>query len=258
MRDANAEAEHDTTAVAGVVIDAVGGRDAVSGIAASDLVLHDAVAGGADGRADRRRDDQGLSRSDLGPVGDAVDLLDKRREDVEVHAQAVAHAGDILARGHGVGHQIVGKAVRRREVGRRGDRRAGRGRAGVVCGRRTGGNRSRSGAAVDIGQARAVRDQDRVIIARRQNQRPADSQFVPLAVINVVEDHDRVFAGVVVQTELLADPQNIVAGTHRILDGVGACCRGCVRVEGQSRKQGHDHQYGKQHTYDPFLHNCSP
>ena len=247
----------------GAVADTLGADDAVGRVTAGDGMLHDAVAGGADGRGDRRRDDEGVPCSDLVPAGDVVHLLDERGKDREVDAQRVAHAGDGLAVGHGVGHQVVGKRVgaRCRDGGRGVARgggadggRAGDGGAGHIAGGRRGGG----GAGVVHAGAGAVGDQQRVIIACGQIQRSADGQLVPLAVRNVVEDHDRVLAGVVIQAQTLADPQDKVALRHRILDDVGAIVVGCVGSDRQPRKQGHDHQYRKQHTNDPFLHSCSP
>ena len=242
----------------GAVVDALGSGDAVGRVMRGDDVLHDAVAGGADGRGNRGRDDEGVPCSDLGPVGDVVHLLDERGKDCKVYAQRIAHAGDSLAVGHGVGHQVVGKRVSggSGSGGARGDRSrgAGGGSAGHVAG---GGGRHGSTGVID-GGAGAVGDQQRVIIAGRQSQCSADGQLIPLAVLNAVEDHDRGLARVVVQAQALADPQNKVALRHRILDGVGAIVGGCVRIDRQPRKQGHDHQYCKQHTNDPFLHSCSP
>ena len=184
----------------GVVGDTLGADDAVGSVTAGDHMLHNTVAGGAHDRAHRRRDDDGVPCSHLAPVGDVVHLLDERIEDGEVDAQVVAHAGDSLAVGHGVGHQVVGKRIRGlggREVRRgRGADRAGGGSAGDRSGRGGGCG----GTRVIGGRARTVCDQDCIIIARRQSQDSADSQLAPLAVINVVEDHDSVLARIVVQT----------------------------------------------------------
>ena len=226
-------------------------------------VRHDAVAGGADSRRDRRRDDEGVARSHVLPVGDTVHVCDERGENREVDAQTVADAGDRLAPGHGVGHQVEGEHVAAAVLVGTG---VGADRAGLRgCGRNAGGGSAGGGDAGGGGvrysraASRVGRDHLRVRVACRQIQRPADGQLAPLSVVDVVEGHDCVLAGVIVQTQSLADPQYIVALRHGVLNNVGAIrSGGCACGDGHARKQGHHHQYRKQHTNDPFLHSCSP
>ena len=243
----------------GVVVEPVLACDAVGGVIAHDLVRHDAEAGGADSGADRRRDDERVARPDASPVGDAVDVRNERRELREVHAEVVAHAGDRLTVGHGVGHQVVGEEVRAGLYGGGGVDAARRGGGGAGRGSPRDDGAGLRGGGIVGGRARAVDNHGGVIVAGRHEQRPADSQLVPLAVIDVVEHHDCVLAGVVVQTQSLADPQHKVALRHRVLNDIGARrCGGRVGRDGETREQAHHHQYRKQHTYDPFLHSCSP
>ena len=228
----------------GVEINAVLAADGISGITGDDLMAQDRHAGGAGGGLGRHGQEDALAHGDVGPVGDAVDGRDLLGIVAEVDAQRSAHARDGVAALHDIRHHVVGDGI----AG--GSRSAGGGRRNHGTGRSGG-----SGAGRDSG---AGHDGDGVLVGGGQRQHLADRQLVPLPLGNVVELHDRRPAGLEVQTEPLADPQNVVSLDHGILDGIPGRGRVCVRADGQPGEQGHDHEHRKQDAYEPFFHNCSP
>ena len=237
------------------VVDAVGSADVVGGLTGDDLVHHNRVAARADRRNADERKQQRVAVADLLPAGDVVDLHDEVSVAGEVHTEVVADAGNRLTGRHGVRNQVESDRIGRDLPGRGGRGRAGRGGRGRNGDRGAG----RAGHA-NARHGLAAGDEDSVSVARRQRQHFADRQLVPLSVVDIVEDHDGLLAGVVVEAKPLADPQDEVALGHGILDRIrgqdGRCV--CIGAEGHAREQGHDHQYGQQDTYEPFLHNCSP
>ena len=232
------------------VADADIGADGVCSLTGQHVVYIHCLAGGAHGGLVQSREQIGAAGSDRIQILQAVDFLDDLAVNAQVAVGREPHCGadaeDGLTAAHGVGHQIVRQYI----VVLRGGRCGRGGRRGRRGGQR-GGSRRRAG------RGSAAQERHRVHVGRRQKDFSADCQEAPLFLSNVVESHDGVLAHIEVETQPLADSQHIVTLHQRVTDGVvGGIV--CIRADGQPREQGHDHQYREQHTYEPFLHSCSP